>query len=131
MDFEQGYRATRQAWIDGVNTYYPGTPKPSYVTPWDELDAWEREAVIALYDHVRSIILPSLQAGIRLPQEHGGYLVGSIWNILMFQILRDPKPSYVSHFDQLSEWQQKTDIKMFEAIETATLLEIASRTTAS
>lgn len=131
MDFENGYRATRQAWIDGVNEYYPGTPKPSYVTPWDELGAWEREAVIALYNHVRSIILPSLQEGIRIPREHGGYLVGSIWNILMFQILHDPKPSYVSHFNQLSEWQQKTDIKMFEAVEAATLQEMAPRASAN
>jgi hypothetical protein len=131
MNFEHGYRATRQAWIDGVNEYYPGTPKPSYVKPWDELDAWEREAVIALYDHVRLIILPSLQAGIRIPQEYGGYLVGSIWNILMFQILHNPKPSYISHFDQLSEWQQKTDTKMFVAIEAATLQEILPRATAS
>jgi hypothetical protein len=107
----------RQAWIDGVNAYYPGTPKPSYVTPWEQMDTWEQEAVTLLHQQVRTIILPLLQQGIRLPHEHGGYLVCSIWNALMFQLLHTPKPSYVKHFHQLDEWQQKTDMKMFEAIE--------------
>jgi hypothetical protein len=43
----------------------------------------------------------------------------------MFQLLRDPKPSYVKHFNELDAWQQKTDIKMFEAIEASVLQEIS------
>ena len=43
----------------------------------------------------------------------------------MFQLLREPKPSYVKHFNELDAWQQKTDIKMFEAIEAAVLQEVA------
>jgi hypothetical protein len=113
---ERGWRATRQAWIDGVKHYFPGEPKASYVKVWEDMDAWEQEAVKALYEHMRRIILPSLEAGVSLPTEHGGYLVGAIWNILMFQLLSNPKESYVKHFDQLDEWQQKTDMKMFEAI---------------
>lgn len=124
MDFEQGYRLTRQAWIDGVNTFHP-TPKESYTLPWEKMPPWEQEAVKALYQHVRSTILPTLKDGIRIPREHGGYLVCSIWNVLMFQLLREPKPSYVKHFNELDEWQQKTDIKMFEAIEAAVLQEIS------
>lgn len=119
MDFEQGSRSTRQAWIDGVTAFYPGTPKPSYITSWDEMAEWEKTAVQKLFTHVRAILLPGLQSGIALSREHGGYLVCSIWNTLMFELLHDPKPSYVKHFDQLDEWQQKTDIKMFEAIELA------------
>src|SRR5438046_1332078 len=102
---EQGYRATRQAWIDGVHEYYPGTPKPSYITPWSEMEQWEQEAVKLLYEQVRAIILPSLRAGIHVPEGHGGYLVCSIWNILMYQLLSTPKPSYVKHFNELDEWQ--------------------------
>ncbi len=45
----------------------------------------------------------------------------------MFQLLRDPKVSYVKHFNELDEWQQKTDIKMFEAIEAAVLQEISPK----
>ncbi len=108
-----------QGWIDGINEYFPGTPKLSYIKPWAELDAWEQEAIKLLYQHVRSIILPPMEQGYSISQEHGGCLVCSIWNILMFQLLHDPKPSYVKHFDQLDEWQQKTDIKMFEAIESS------------
>lgn len=126
MDFEQGYRLTRQAWIDGVKTFHP-MPKESYTLPWEEMASWEHEAVKLLYQHVCAIILPSLKEGIRLPPEYGGYLVGSIWNALMFQLLRDPKASYVKHFNELDEWQQKTDIKMFEAIEATVLREISSQ----
>ncbi|MGH2508077.1 MAG: hypothetical protein ACRDHZ_11835 [Ktedonobacteraceae bacterium] len=125
MDFEHGYRATRQAWIDGVTTFYPGPPKASYITPWDEMAEWEQAAVKKLFTHVRAIILPGLKDGIQLSRAHGGYLVCSIWNALMFELLRDPKPSYVKHFDQLDEWQQKTDGKMFEAIEAAALQELS------
>ena len=124
MDFEQGYRLTRQAWIDGVNEFHPH-PKESYILPWEKMPSWEQEAIKALYQHVRAIILPSLQEGIKIPDEHGGYLVCSIWNTLMFQLLRNPKPTYVKHFNELDEWQQKTDIKMFTAIETAVLQEIS------
>jgi hypothetical protein len=127
MDLEQGYRLTRQAWIDGVNTFYPGTPKPSYITPWDEMPEWEKEAVKKLFDRVRDIILPGLRSGIQISREHGGYLVCSIWNAVIFELLRDPKPSYVKHFNQLDEWQQKTDIKMFEAVESASLQEISAQ----
>lgn len=125
MDFEQGYRATRQAWIDGVTTFYSGTPKPSYITPWDEMAEWEKEAVKKLFMHVRDILLLSLKSGTHISREHGGYLVCSIWNVLMFELLHDPKPSYVKHFDQLDAWQQKTDIQMFEAIESAVQQELA------
>jgi len=124
MDFEQGYRLTRQAWIDGVNEFHPA-PKESYVLPWEKMASWEQEAVISLYHEVRDILLPGLKQGIRISREHGGYLVSAIWNVLMFQLLHDPKPSYVKHFNNLDEWQQKTDIKMFEAIESAVLSEIA------
>ncbi len=123
MDFEQGYRLTRQAWIDGVNEFHP-TPKESYTLPWEKMSSWEQEAVKSLYHEVRGILLPSLKQGIRIPREHGGYLVSAIWNVLMFQLLHDPKPSYVKHFNDLDEWQQKTDIKMFEAIESTVLQEV-------
>jgi hypothetical protein len=121
---EQGWLSTRQAWIDGVNEHYPGTLKPSYIKPWSEMDAWEQEAIKLLYQHVRAITLPSLEQGTRIPREHGGYLVCSIWNVLIFQLLREPKPSYVKHFDQLEGWQQQADTKMFEAIEASVLQEI-------
>jgi hypothetical protein len=123
MDFEQGYRLTRQAWIDGVNEFHPA-PREAYILPWEKMSSWEQEAVRSLYHQVRDILLPGLKQGIQIPREHGGYLVSAIWNVLMFQLLHDPKPSYVKHFNDLDEWQQKTDIKMFEAIESAVRQEI-------
>lgn len=124
MDFEQGYRLTRQAWIDGVKAFHP-TPKESYTLPWEQMAPWEQEAVRLLYQQVRDLLLPLLRDGISIPREHGGYLVCSLWNVLMFQLLRNPKASYVKHFNELDEWQQKTDVKMFEAIEASVLQEIS------
>lgn len=124
MNYEQGYRLTRQAWIDGVKEFHP-SPKESYTLPWEKMASWEQEAVKSLYHEVRDILLPSLKQGIHIPREYGGYLVCSIWNVLMFQLLHDPKSSYVKHFNELDGWQQKTDIKMFEAIEAAVLQEIS------
>jgi hypothetical protein len=123
MDFEQGYRLTRQAWIDGVIEFHPA-PKEAYILPWEKMSSWEQEAVRSLYHQVREILLPGLKQEIQIPHEHGGYLVSAIWNVLMFQLLHDPKSSYVKHFNDLDEWQQKTDIKMFEAIESAVRQEI-------
>jgi hypothetical protein len=124
MNLEQNYRLVRQAWIDGVNEFHPD-PKESYILPWEKMALWEQEAVKLLYDEMRTILLPGLKQGIRVPRVHGGYLVCSIWNVLMFQLLHDPKPSYVKHFHELDEWQQKTDIKMYEAIESAVLQELS------
>lgn len=120
MDTEQAYRIVCQAWIDGVNEFHPA-PQASYTLPWEEMPAWEREAVKALYHEVRALLLPGLQQGIRLPSEHGGYLVGALWNVFIFRLVPNPKPSSVKHFPALAEWQQKTFIKMFEAIETIVL----------
>jgi hypothetical protein len=43
----------REAWITGVMQHYPGEPKPSYISPWDETPEWERESAAAVYDQVR------------------------------------------------------------------------------
>src|SRR5574340_58173 len=66
-----------------------------------------------------------LKQGRRIPSEYGGYLVSAIWNVLMFELLQEPKLSYVKHFHELDAWQQQTDIKMFEAIEAAVLQEMS------
>jgi hypothetical protein len=116
MELEHQARLLRQAWIRGVEQYYPGEPKAGYIAEWDNIAEWEREALRQLYSHVRNIVEPALKNGVAIPAEHGGHLVSSVWNILMFQLLKEPKPSYVKHFNQLDEWQQKTDIAMFEAI---------------
>jgi hypothetical protein len=36
---EQG-RVFREAWIAGVTKYFPGEPKPGYVTPWEDTPEW-------------------------------------------------------------------------------------------
>lgn len=55
MPNEQG-RVFREAWIAGVKKRFPGEPKPSYITPWDETPDWERTSAAAVYDQVRAFV---------------------------------------------------------------------------
>jgi hypothetical protein len=54
---EQG-RVFREAWIAGVKKYFPGEPKSSYITPWDQTPDWERASAAAVYDQVRALSRP-------------------------------------------------------------------------
>jgi hypothetical protein len=49
---EQG-RVFREAWIAGVTKYFPGEPKPGYVTPWEDTPEWERRAAAAVHDNTK------------------------------------------------------------------------------
>jgi hypothetical protein len=53
---EEPGRIFREAWISGVKKYYPGEPKPGYITPWDETPEWERQAAAAVCRQVRDFI---------------------------------------------------------------------------
>ncbi|MFC4560315.1 hypothetical protein ACFO4E_00440 [Nocardiopsis mangrovi] len=116
MQDERG-RVFRQAWIDGVNAYYPGEPKPGYITPWEDTPDWEREAATAVYDQVSAFITVTNGAAARLTAEQKGRFVALCWTGQIFKHFADPKPSYVADWEQLPEWQRKTDSGIFERIE--------------
>ncbi|GAA2360187.1 hypothetical protein GCM10010246_58080 [Streptomyces cuspidosporus] len=52
MSQTEGARVFREAWIAGVRKHFPGEPKPSYVTPWDDTPEWERQAAGSVYEQV-------------------------------------------------------------------------------
>jgi hypothetical protein len=115
---EQG-RVFREAWIAGVKKYFPGEPKASYVTPWDETPDWERASAAAVYDQVRAFVEATSGRASKLTRAQKGRFVALCWIGQIYKHVPDPKPAYVADWDDLPEWQQETDADIFEHIEQA------------
>ncbi len=112
-----GGQAFRRAWIDGVTQYFPGEPKPAYVAPWDEIQAWEREAAATVYHQVRAFLTATDGNAARLTRAQKGQFVALCWTAQIYQRIADPKPSYVAEWNDLPTWQRETDADIFERIE--------------
>jgi hypothetical protein len=110
-------RIFREAWIAGVRKYYPGDPKPGYVAPWGETPEWERQAASAVYGQVADFVAVSGGATAELTREQKGRFVALCWIAQIYKHIPEPKPSYVADWGALPEWQQQTDVDIFEAIE--------------
>ncbi|OEU98037.1 MULTISPECIES: hypothetical protein [Streptomyces] len=117
MTDTEGARLFRETWIAGVNKHYPGEPKASYVTPWEDTPGWEREAAGAVYQQVRHFLDLSGGNAKRLTREQKGRFVATCWTAQMYKHFGDPKPAYVADWPDLPDWQQETDSDIFEAIE--------------
>jgi hypothetical protein len=107
----------RNAWIAGVNKHFPGTPKPGYVAPWSEMAEWEQKAANVVYEKTRAFIQAGLQDNVT--PEQGGRFISEAWNVQVYRHTPSPKPSYVADWEELPEWQRKTDMDIFEAITVA------------
>ncbi|MEV6428812.1 hypothetical protein [Nocardia sp. NPDC051463] len=110
-------RIFRQAWIDGVNSHYPGEPKPAYVAPWDDIPEWEQVSAAAVYDQVAEFVESSSGNTSKLSREQKGRWLAVCWIGQIYKHIPDPKPAYVADWEQLPEWQRETDADIFEAIE--------------
>ena len=118
----------REAWIAGVKRYFPGTPKPSYIAPWEEMPDWERAIVVEIYRQVSGVVLAGVQDGepVRLTREQGGRLVRIVWVQQVYKHFPDPKDTYVQPWEATPDWERQTDADMFTAIERAVLDEAAT-----
>lgn len=110
-------RVFREAWIAGVTKHYPGEPKASYVTPWDETPDWERAAATSVYDQVVAFVRATDEATAKLTRAQKGQFVALCWIGQIYKHVADPKPSYVADWEDLPTWQQETDSDIFERIE--------------
>ena len=115
---EQG-RIFREAWIAGVIKYYPGEPKPGYITPWENTPGWERASAEAVYNQVAAFIETSDGNTAKLTREQRGRFVATCWIAQIYKHIPDPKPGYVADWNDLPEWQQNTDADIFDTIEQA------------
>lgn len=110
-------RLFREAWIDGVKRHFPGEPKPSYVTPWEETPDWERSCAAAVEEQVRSFVEATEGRTAKLTREQRGRFVALCWIGQIFKHIPDPKPGYVADWADLPEWQRETDADIFEHVE--------------
>lgn len=110
-------RVFREAWIAGVTKHYPGEPKASYVTPWDETPDWERAAATSVYDQVVAFVRATDEATAKLTRAQKGQFVALCWIGQIYKHFADPKPSYVADWEDLPTWQQETDSDIFERLE--------------
>lgn len=109
----------REAWIDGVNKYFPGEPKASYIVSWENTPEWERACAAAVEEQVRAFIDTTDGATARLTREQRGRFVAICWIGQIFKHIPNAKPSYVADWEQLPDWQRETDADIFDAIEQA------------
>ncbi|EFL15288.1 conserved hypothetical protein [Streptomyces sp. C] len=116
---EENGRRFREAWIAGVQKHFPGEPKPSYVTPWEETPDWEREAAASVWSQVAQFLDVSEGHAKRLSREQKGRFVATCWTAQMYKHFGDPKPAYVADWPELPDWQKETDSDIFEAVEDA------------
>jgi hypothetical protein len=114
-------RLFREAWIDGVHQHYPGTPKPGYVTPWDDTPQWERDSAAAVEQQIVDFVTVSGGTTAKLTREQRGQFVALCWIAQIHHHIDDPKPAYVAPWDALPPWQQDTDAHIFDVIERHTL----------
>lgn len=125
MDKEEGGRFFRAEWIKGVQRHYPGTPKPGYIAPWEEMQVWEQESAAAVYEQVHQFVLQAAGATTKLKREQKGRFICLCWIGQIFKYFPEPKASYVADWEQLPAWQKETDADIFAAIETSLLQEEA------
>ena len=131
-DREKGGRLVRLAWIKGVQTYFPGEPKVSYIALWEEINEWEREIVSSIYEQICAFILAD---GLEknpispLTREQGGRLVRLIWINQVYRLLSHPKEAYVQPWENMPAWEREIDRDIFVAIEREVKHEQGSQTT--
>lgn len=104
MSDEQG-RIFREAWIAGVNTYYPDEPKPGYIAPWKDTPLWERASAAAVYQQVHDSILATEGNTAKLAREQKGRFVALCWIGQIFKPFDAPKPAYMADWEAMPEWQ--------------------------
>ncbi|MGQ0572715.1 MAG: hypothetical protein ACT4RN_00755 [Pseudonocardia sp.] len=109
-------RAFREAWIAGVGNHYPGTPKPGYVARWADTPDWERAAAAAVEAQIVAFARVAGPGVLKLSPAQRGQFVALCWIAQIHKHFGDPKPSYVADWDALPDWQQRTDVDIFDSI---------------
>jgi hypothetical protein len=111
----------REAWIAGVIEHYPGPPPPRYITPWGKLQQWERDCAATVESKCRLTFSTFREEIATMSDQERGEHIAIAWTTEIRLRVRNPKPTYLTPWEELPEWQQKTDIGIFYAIENAAL----------
>jgi hypothetical protein len=119
LDRETAGRLFRQAWVEGVRRHYPGTPRDGYVAAWDEMPEWERASAVAVADQVAHFVRVSDGSTEGLTRDQRGQFIAICWIAQIRRHIPDPKPSYVTPWEELPSWQRETDAEIFDTLEQA------------
>lgn len=114
-DTEPG-QAFREAWIASVIRHFPGTPKPGYITPWDQTQDWERACAAIAEQLIHTLLTSTSSAAQRLTRTQKSQFVAAVWVACIHQQIPNPKASHVASWEDLPLWQQETDADIFDAI---------------
>jgi hypothetical protein len=106
--------------VEGIRRHYPGTPKDGYVAAWPDMPDWERESAEAVAEQVAHFVAVSRGSTTSLTRDQRSQFIATCWIAQIHRHLADPKPSYVTPWEELPSWQRETDADIFDALEQAT-----------
>lgn len=109
-------QAFREAWIAGVRAHFPGEPKPGYVASWERTPEWERAAAAAVETQIQHMVQVAAVGAMKLTPEQKGRFVALCWTAQIHQHIAEPKDSYVAGWEALPQWQQATDVDIFDRV---------------
>jgi hypothetical protein len=106
------------AFVAGLKKHFPGTPKDSYILPWQDTPDWERRGAAAVYEQVKAFIIAADGYTTKLTRDQKSQFVAICWIAQMYkQFDGGPKASHVADWSELAQWHKETDADVFEQIE--------------
>jgi hypothetical protein len=80
---------------------------------------WERDSAQAVAEQIAQFVEASGVGTAKLSREQRGQWVATSWLGQIHKHFADPKPSYVTPWEELPDWQRETDADIFDMIEQA------------
>jgi hypothetical protein len=80
---------------------------------------WERDSAQSVAEQIARFVQVSDGCTAKLSRQQRGQWVATSWIGQIYKHFPDPKPSYVTPWEELPEWQRETDADVFDVIERA------------
>lgn len=112
-----GGRFFRDRWIDLVKRHYPGTPPAKELRSWEDLEPWEQENAIKVYELVQHLAWTVGWPIDGLSREQKGRFVYTCMIAQVWKRIPQGEEAHLVDWDQLPAWQQESYADIFENIE--------------
>ena len=112
-----GGRFFRDRWVDLITRHYSGTPPAKELRPWEDLESWEQENAIKVYELVQHLAWTVGWPIDGLSREQKGRFVYICMVAQMWKRSPQGEKAYLVDWDQLPAWQQESYADIFENIE--------------
>jgi hypothetical protein len=80
---------------------------------------WERASAEAVAEQVAHFVKVSGGRTDSLTRDQRGQFIATGWIAQIHRHIADPKPSYVTPWEELPSWQRETDADIFDTLEQA------------